>query len=169
MEITRLTLPSFPAVSSSDLESWLRIDPNQDAATLAMLVASATEYVEGLTGLCLGSATYRVSLDSIATSYRLPIAPIQAIAKVECWQNGALTALDGWRLENGWLLLSSVPASPPVVTLSAGYADPSSVPQSLAHAIAVLVSAGYNTREEISDLTAKTIDRLCQRHKRISW
>lgn len=80
-----------------------------------------------------------------------------------------LHEIDGWHLANGYLYFSGYPAGMPIVTLEAGYPDNVGIPQSLAHAIAVVVSAGYNGREEISDQTAKTVDRLCQRFKRIVW
>ncbi|ATI54165.1 head-tail connector protein [Sphingomonas melonis] len=170
MQITRLSLPEFPALTEDELQSWLRIDAGQDEDTVAMLVGSATEYVEGVTGLCLGLSTYRVELDGIDESYRLPLAPVQSVSKVEYRdRDGVLREIDGWHLASGYLHFTGYPAGMPIVTLVAGYDSDVGIPQSLAHAIAVVVSAGYNGREEISDQTAKTVDRLCQRFKRIVW
>ncbi len=170
MKITRLTLPSFPALTNAEIEAWLRIDPDQDADTLAMLVGSATEYVEGVTGLTLGLSTYRVELDGLEDIYRLPIDPVQSVTKVEYRdRDGVLHEIDGWHVASGYLYFSGFPLGSPIVTLEAGYPENTGIPISLAHAIAVLVSAGYNGREEISDQTTKTVDRLCQRYKRIVW
>lgn len=171
MQITRLTIPAFPALSEDEIASWLRIEADQDADTLTMLVGSATEYVEALTGRRLGLSTFRVELDGIDECYRLPIAPVQSITKVEYRDKGGiLHEIDEWALVGGgFLRLTSLSPGFPIVTLEAGYPDNTSVPVSLAHAVAVLVSAGYNGREEISDQTIKTVDRLCQPHKRFSW
>lgn len=170
MQITRLSLPEFPALSKIELEAWLRIDAGQDDGTVAMLVGSATEYVESVTGLCLGLSSYRVELDGLDLSYRLPLAPVQSITKVEYRvREGTLHEITDWHLASGHLRLPDHPAGTPIVTLVAGYDSSTGIPLSLAHAIAVVVSAGYNSREEISDQTAKTVDRLCQRYKRIVW
>ncbi len=170
MKITRLTLPSFPALTNAEIEAWLRIDPDQDADTLAMLVGSATEHVEGVTGLALGVSTYMVELDGIDESYRLPIEPVQSVSKVEYRdRDGVLQSITGWHVASGYLYFPGYPMGSPIVTLEAGYTREVGVPLALAHAIAVLVSAGYNGREEISDQTIKTVDRLCQRYKRVAW
>lgn len=170
METTRLTLPSFPALTAQELEDWLRIDAGLDAAALAMLVGSATEYVEGVTGLQIGLSTYRVTWDVVDDCYRLPLSPIQSVSKVEYRDsNGALHEITGWHLAGGYLHLSGYPTNFPIVTMEAGYPDNASIPTALCHAIAVLVSEGYNSREAISDQALKTVDRLCQRYKRIVW
>lgn len=170
MEITRLTTPEFPALNDEELASWLRIDADEDADTIKMLVGSATEYVEGVTGLALGLSTYRVELDGIDESYRLPLAPVQSITKVEYRdRDGVLHEIDNWHLAGGYLYFSGYPAGMPIVTLVAGYPNDVGVPLALAHAIAVVMAAGYNSREEMTDQTVKTVDRLCQRFKRIVW
>lgn len=170
MDIIRLTLPEFPALTDDEIASWLRIEVDQDADTTTMLVGSATEYVEALTGQRLGLSTFRVELDGIDECYRLPLTPIQSVTKVEYRdRDSELQEITGWHLAGGYLYLSGYPAGMPIVTLVAGYPDKEAMPIALAHAIAVLVSAGYNGREEISDQTLKTVDRLCQPHKRFSW
>lgn len=163
-------MPEFPALTAADIEAWLRIDPDQDENTIAMLVGSATEYVEGVTGLCLGLSTYRIDLDGIDECYRIPIAPVQSVSKVEYLdRDGMLQPITNWHLASGYLHFSAYPAGTPIVTAEAGYPDNSAIPLALCHAIAVLVSAGYNGREDISDQTIRTVDRLCQRHKRFAW
>lgn len=170
MEIIRLTAPAFPALTDAELVSWLRIDADQDTETLTMLVGSATEYVEGLTGRCLGLSTYQVALDGIDECYRLPLAPIQSVTKVEYRDvAGVLQPITNYMVDQGTLILAAYAPGFPIVTLTAGYADTDAIPEALRHAVAVLVSAGYNGREEVSDATMKTVERLCQRHKRFVW
>ena len=166
MQITRLTLPNFPALSDQDRSSWLRIDEGQDNSTIDMLVSSATDYVEGITGLCLGSASYSIDLDWNECRMRvLPLAPIQSITSVEYWdETGTTLPFTDWTLAANRFRYDFPTRL--TITLVAGYSDPASVPISLRHAIAILVSAGYNGREELSDQTIKTVERLCQRHKR---
>lgn len=170
MEIIRLTVPSYPTLTDGEIATWLRIDSGQDPETIDMLVSSATEYVEGITGLALGACTYRVTLDGIDECYRLPLSPIQSVSMVQYRDRaGVLTTLDGWHYASGCIYFASYPPGCPIVTLEAGYPTVQLIPSQLRHAIAVLVSAGYNGREEMTDQTVKTVANLCQRHKRYGW
>jgi uncharacterized phiE125 gp8 family phage protein len=170
MEITRLTMPSFPALTDAEIATWLRIDLGQEPFAIDMLVASATEYVEGITGLCLGLSTYRIALDGLDDCYRLPLSPVQSVTSVEYRDHtGALIPITDWHFVNGYLHFSGYTSGFPIVTIEAGYSDNTAIPVSLAHAIALLVSEGYNSRESLSDATFKAVDRLCQRYKRFVW
>lgn len=170
MQIDRLTYPQFHAFNDDERETWLRLDAGQDTATISMLVASATDYVEGHTGLCLPVSTYRATFDEVQYRYRLPIAPVQTITTVEYRDcAGTFNPVTGWYHAANELHFTTLPPGAPIVTLQAGFADRLSVPVGLRHAIAVLVSAGYNGREELSDQTIKTVHRLCARHKRFAW
>jgi uncharacterized phiE125 gp8 family phage protein len=167
MKIDRLTPPDFPALSHAEIANWLRIDSDHEPETLNMLVGSATEYIEGLTGLSIGRSTYCVTLDGLCDVFRLPLEPIQSVTSVEYIdRSGVIQPITDWHYVAGYLYFATAPRGFPVVTLVAGYSDPQMVPTALAHAIAVLVSSGYNSREEMTDQTAKTVERLCQRHKR---
>jgi len=165
MLIARITAPAFPAVSADELETWLRIDCGSDPETLALLVGSATEIVEGLTNRVLGLARYRVEFAGSAICYSLPLSPVRSVVSVEV--NGE--PITGWHLASGILHFDALPASAPVVTLMAGHDDVEFIDLSLRHAIAVLVSASYNNREEVSDQTMRTVERLCAPHRRIVW
>ena len=172
MEITRLTLPLFAALSNAEIESWLRIDADQDKDTVAMLIGSATEYCEGVTGSAIGLSNYLVELDGIAGEYPLPIAPVQSVIKVQYRDDtGTLQDIDPaeWTFMGRSVRFSGLPAGSPIVTLEAGNDRPVAIPLALRHAIAVLVSAGFNGREEMSEQTMRTVDRLCQQHKRFAW
>lgn len=165
MLITRITAPAFPAVSADELETWLRIDCGSDPETLSLLVASATELVEALTGRVLGSAQYRIEFAGSALCYSFPISPVQTVESVKV--DGE--PITDWRYANGIVHLDALPESAPVVTVVAGSTDVEAIPEALRHAIAVLVSASYNNREEISDQTMRTVERLCAPHRRIVW
>ncbi|VWX51762.1 conserved hypothetical protein [Novosphingobium sp. 9U] len=165
MQTTRITAPAFPAVSADELETWLRIDCGSDPETLSLLVGSATEIVEGLTNRVLGSARYRIDFAGSALCYSLPISPVLSVESVEV--DGE--PLTGWRYASGIVHFEALPASAPVVTVMAGSTDVASIPGALRHAIAVLVSASYNNREEVSDQTIRTVERLCAPHRRIVW
>jgi uncharacterized phiE125 gp8 family phage protein len=168
MDIIRTSPPAFPLVSPSELETWLRLDPNTDSATLDMLVTSATEIVEGITNRTIGASTYRIVMDRRATCYPIYLTNITAVVSVKIGTD----TIDGWRLaEEGGdtlLILDQLPASPPIVTISAGIGDIDHVPDCVRHAIAILVSAGYNNREDIDEATFRTVERLCARYRRVS-
>lgn len=161
--ITRLTRPSFPAVSTAELEAWLRIDAGSDPEAVNMLVGSATEYVEAITGLTLGLADYRIDFATQEYCYKLNISPIVSITSVA--DRGGVP-LSGWTLEHGYLHFDSFPAFPPVITLEAGYATTNAIPEGLRHAIALLVAAGFNAREDIDEKTFKTVERLTSRYRK---
>ncbi len=165
MDILRTSPPAFDLVSSDELVEWLRIDPNTDADTLKMLVTSATEYVEGLTNLTIGASTYRIRLDHRATRYRLPLTNVTGITGVTV-SGQPLT--DGYRLDGCSVVFYVMPDACPVITVMAGYGSVETVPDAIRHSIAVLVSAGYNSREEIDPKTFATVERLCSRYRRYS-
>jgi len=163
MEATRISPPSFPVVTTAELEAWLRLDPNTDTSTLDMLVTSATEIVEGITNRTIAPANYRVTTDNRATCYALPLTNVTVIISVTV----AGEPVTDWLLTGDTLHLPALPASPPVITLRAGYPDIDLIPDAIRHAIAVLVSAGYNAREDIDAKTFQTVERLCARYRRI--
>lgn len=180
--IIRETAPIFSALSDSNVREWLRIDPSVDQASLDMLIGSAVDYIELQTGLVVLAADYGfwtkpgeweicisarpingIGVSSFRDSDILELAPdvlastpddnltydfstdlstIKLNYKDACWDRGVY------------------------VSYNAGFTDSSSIPLSLKHAIAVLVSAGYNGREDIDERTFKTVQRLCAPHRR---
>ncbi|MDG2532067.1 hypothetical protein P6144_00255 [Sphingomonas sp. HITSZ_GF] len=162
MKITRLTPSTFEALTEEQLSEWLRIDSDSDALTTAMLVQSATEIVEGLTGQSLGESDFRIVFDRRMACLSLPLDPIQTVNSVKVAGQAV-----GYTLRGDTIFLDAFPAGPVTVEVTAGYGDPELVPLSLRHAIAVLVGAGYDNREAIDPKTMQTVANLCARHRRL--
>jgi uncharacterized phiE125 gp8 family phage protein len=167
MKITRLTTPTFAAVTNEEIAEWLRIDPATDVATLAMLLGSATDMVESLTGLAVGAATYRINFFDARKVYHLPITPLVSVTSVTLRGDAEPLDPSKWALHGDCVVLTDYPAVPASIVLEAGFGSPETIPDGIRHAIAVMVGASYDGRHEMSDQTAKTVDRLVSRWKRV--
>lgn len=162
MKITRLTIPAFDAVSNDQIVEWLRIDPDTDNITLAMLVSSAVETVEGLTGLNIAACDYLVDFDRRCATYRLPLDPVTTVKSVTA---GGVSQT--FTVQGDTLILDAFPTAPVSAVVTAGYDDPEMMPVSLRHAVAVLVGASYDNREALDPKTMQTVQNLCARHRRM--
>jgi uncharacterized phiE125 gp8 family phage protein len=156
----RVSAPSFPAVSSSQLREWLRLDSDIDQSTLDLLLSSAVDHIQSITGQNVVSADYQTTFPATIRCDTINATNITAIVVTDVDDqviDPADYALDGQRL-----LITGDDLGPLTVTITAGWTDEDSVPESLRHAIAVLVGAGYDSRNEISDATFRTVERLCR-------
>lgn len=166
--IKRLSAPSFRALDDTEIAEWLRIDVDDDQSTVSMLISAATEVVEGLTNLAIGQADYQITYDISACSYRLPFDPIQSVTSVEYLDEEGASQSLAYAFRNGVLTLTSgLPPFPPIIRLTAGYDAVAAIPDALRWAISLLVSAGYNGREDIDPKVMDAVERLCSRYRRI--
>ena len=161
MNITRLSPSTFEAINEEQLSEWLRIEPDSDLLTTAMLLASATEIVEGVTGLTLAEGTFRIEFSRRMAYLKLPLEPVQTITSVKV---GGETVT--YTRRGDTIVLDAFPMGDVTVEVTAGYDDPELIPVSLRHAIAVIVAAGFDGREDIDPKTMKTVEWLCARHRR---
>lgn len=164
MKITRLSAPAFETITEDELSEWLRIDSDADKLTTTMLIESATDVVEGLTDLTLVASDFQIDYAHRARCYTIPLEPLQSITSV---------VVDGepvpFEQRGSKITLETVPLGEVSVEVRAGYATTDAIPVSLRHAVAVIVSAGYDGREDIDPATQKTVDWLCSRHRRVSF
>ena len=162
--ITRTVAPSFAALTNDEIEQWLRLDEDTDALTVAMLLASATEWVEGYTGQTIATSTFEITFNEFACEYRLPLYPMQSLEGVDAFGPVAATYWGGTR--SVWL--TDNPPIPPTITVIAGYTSPEAVPVSIKQAIAVLINDGYDNRVGISDAAMAGVSRLLASQRRIT-
>jgi len=167
--VKRISAPAFPAVSADQLREWLRLDPDVDADTLDLLLGSAVDHVQALTGQIVVSADYETVLHGpgchvITISNSTAVAlfdqagdPITDIDIVEASVHGDLVFVEVLPADRG----------PVTVRVTAGWTTEEMVPASLRHAIAVYVGAAYDSRHAIDDATLRTVAALCQPFRRI--
>jgi uncharacterized phiE125 gp8 family phage protein len=177
MLITRLTSPSFVIVDSDTLAEWLRIDSSTDTATTDLLVASATDYIECITGRVLAAANYQIDYDELAPSLPLNIAPLNSVTSVSAkLADGtaiALTAGTDYLTQAASaapsIMLLNVPTGAVSISVlaNAGYTNAAAVPASIQHAAAILVAASYDSRSALDPATATTVTNLVSRYRRV--
>lgn len=177
MLITRLTSPSFAIVDADTLTEWLRIDSDIDSATIELLLSSATDYIEGVTGRVLAAANYQIDYDSLAPSLPLNIAPLNSVstvsAKLADGSSVVLTAGTDYLTQAASsapsIMLLNIPANTVSITVlaNAGYTNAAAVPASIQHAAAVLVAASYDSRSALDPATAMTVTNLVSRYRRV--
>lgn len=177
MLIQRISQPSFTLLDAATLAQWLRIDTGTDLATLDLLLASATDWIEGYTGRVMSAANYTVTFDGCDRRLPLGVFPVNSIASVVVSHDDSttqeLTAGVDYRacLASPWpavtILNTSQFISGYTVTLNAGFAQLSAVPAAIQHAAAVLVGAGYDSRTALDPQTLATVCNLLSRHKRV--
>lgn len=167
----RTTPPATPLVSLVEAKAHLRVDHGDDDTLIEGLVAAATAWLDGYSGV-LGRAlinqTWRVNLCSWpARRVRLPLAPVSAVTSVKYWDTAnAQQTLDAanWvgPLEDalspyvGWMPDASLPSlyereDAIEVLFVAGYGeDASDVPASIRHAALMLIGHWYEVRETVN-------------------
>ena len=175
--IIRTSLPAFTIVDQATLEQWLRIDASVDEQTVDLLLASATDYLEGLTGQVLASANYIVVLDPAGGFSPIGLTPFNGVLSVAAlFTDGTAQTLTA-----GTQYTISLSGISPVISFTelpdgtvgvsvacnAGYTSAASVPASLQHAAAVLVAAGYDNRSALDPRTIATVDNLIQRYRAV--
>jgi uncharacterized phiE125 gp8 family phage protein len=176
MLTTRLTLPTFPLIDDTTLREWLRIDADVDAATLALLLASATDYIQGLTGIVLAAADFTVAYDSLSPAMAVPLFPINTLSGVAAkLADGTSVDLDASAYvanlysTTPTISILTVPENTVAVIVSAnaGYQTQASVQASIQHAAAVLVAAGYDNRSALDASTTATVAALVAQYRRV--
>lgn len=160
----RISAPQFPAVSSDQLREWLRLDDSVDESTLDMLLGSAVDHVQSVTGQIVVSADYQTVLCLAPGCHAIPISNPTAVTLSDA-SGDPIDPTDAYAIIGDDLVLLTIVANDLgalTIRITAGWTTEEAVPQALRHAIAVLVGASYDGRTEISDQTFTTVSRLCR-------
>lgn len=83
MTFETVTLPTVYPVEVSDLMAHCRITDSSEQEFLEGVIASATDYVQGFTGLQLIRATYRIRLPQFIDPIRFPQSPLASVTSVQ--------------------------------------------------------------------------------------
>ena len=149
---------SYP-VTLTEVKAQCRVDGTDDDTKLNSLIAAATDYVERYTGRAIVSQTWKVVLDEFADEMLLPKGPVQSVSSITYTDTAgdpqtlsasvytADLANDPQRvvLNDGQSWPETDDAVNVVtITFVAGY---SAVPESLKHAILLLISQWYDNRD----------------------
>lgn len=157
----RITAPAFPAVSTSQLREWLRLDDDVDQDTLDLLLGSAVDHVESITGQTVVSAVYQTVITDPGC-YLLPINNVTAVSVQDSDGNPVAIEIAEASIHAARAVVDvgSAIDGPIIVQITAGWTSEDEVPAALRHAVAVYVGAAYDTRNDISDATFRTIANL---------
>jgi uncharacterized phiE125 gp8 family phage protein len=159
-----VTAPAAPVVTLADAKKHLRVDHTDDDDMITALIAAATSYLDGWSGILLGRAlvnqTWRQDFHCFERKLRLPLAPVSAVSSVK-WRNTdgeiATIAADNYalqadhrgplvRFEDGYSFPSPLYETGGVlVEFVAGYgASGAAVPPAIQSAIILHVKANYD-------------------------
>ncbi|HDZ80729.1 MAG TPA: hypothetical protein ENH56_05725 [Roseobacter sp.] len=165
MRLTRIIEPTELPVSLEEVKLHCRVDHNDEDTLLTSLIAAATDYLDGPSGI-LGRAIinqeWLIELDEWPIYLVLPIEPIQTVLVKYNNEAGIETTIAGSdiilinnpsaRSILEWVDGFSFPklnASryPIGITLSAGFGAAAEIPESIKVAIQMIVGNWYENRE----------------------
>jgi uncharacterized phiE125 gp8 family phage protein len=167
-----LTPPTFPAVATADMVSYLRLYDNYESDLIASFVDAATDLFTQHTGVVLCDQTQRLRLDNWPVQkcsqkpniIYVPRAPVTGITSV-----GYLDPNNTWQTLSGCIydLVSTparviLPTGPlPIlhdtaagsvrVTFECGYANAASIPSAAALAVKLLAAHWYENRSAFTE------------------
>jgi uncharacterized phiE125 gp8 family phage protein len=166
MALVLTAAPAAEPVSLAEAKAHLRVDADHEDALIGQLIVAARMFVERTLGLALLTQSWSYFLDHwpLSSCITLPIAPVQSIAAVKLHgADGGTTTLDAQSYavdmlsQPGRIVLNgAMPAVVPrtlnafEVSLLAGYGDePDDVPETLRHALVLLVAHWFERREPV--------------------
>lgn len=174
MRLTRTTAPSAEPVSVAEVKTHLRITVDDEDSYLDTLIPAARQHTEEYLSRALITQTWALYLDRFAWPYvELPRPPLQSVGSVKYVDDDGITqtvAASEYTVDTDsepgrvfesydgeWPSHRTVEKAV-TITYDAGYgANASDVPQTIRHAILLLVGHMYENREASSPLTIKTV------------
>jgi uncharacterized phiE125 gp8 family phage protein len=191
-QLQRVTAPVLQPVNLAEAKSQLRVEHSDDDALISRLVDVATDMLDGPEGLgiALMPQTWKLVLPGFPRCLQLPLQPVTAITAIEYVDPAGATQVfpsGNYRLftaavdaEIELVTGAAWPATDQrraavTVTFDCGYANAAAIPASLRHAILMLVSAFYETRESetvamgsVSATVMTAFNRLKAQYSRIA-
>lgn len=164
----RTVAPADALLTLAELKAHLRVDHAEEDTLLEGLIAAATAYLDGWSGVlgrCLIQQTWRQDAESFAAASPLPFPDISSVSVAYTDANGSDQALDAsvYQLVNraagsflvlrngqGWPAVATRPDAVRV-TLVAGYGETAAhVPAAVRQAALLLCGHWYQSREAVS-------------------
>lgn len=170
--LSLVTAPSGPGVADRLLTEHLRLEGlDADATYVRALELAAVDYIQGLTGRQLLTATYTLTLDAFpewATCIVVPRPPLQAVTSITYLDAAGVSqpwSASGYRVlapagphaAHGAIHLAAGQTWPSTqdvagavtVTFTAGYGEADAVPAAITQALLILVAHWFEHREPI--------------------
>ena len=138
------------AVSMRDAKAHLSIaDYDGEDELIRSYINAAANFFDGPEGFgfVLCEKEYEVELDYLPSSLRLNIAPITSLTVI---QDGAEVTPIKASVRRG-LFEFSGNSNPALIRLTAGHADPDTIPTDIRQAIKMLAATWYRNREQFTD------------------
>lgn len=169
--------PTLEPVGLAEAKLHLRVDIDDDDATIAALVRASREYAEMYMGRALVTQTRELVLDGIpGRVVALPFPPLQSVASVtfidEAGDELVIPATDyvvDTTLTPGALMLRRGASWPAVdlietggvrIRYVAGYGEPEAVPEVMKAAIKLYLGTLYENREDVLVAQGVTVMNL---------
>lgn len=170
-----ITAPATYPVTLAETCSFLRREVGEDDTRINALIAAATGFLDGNTGMlgrCIVSQTWELVLDEFSSAIRLGLGPVSSVTSVKYLDTAGVeqtvSAADystDLVSDPQWIVLNADSSWPStmdavnVVTIRfvAGYAT---VPDTIKQAVLFLVSAMYDNGGAIPDDSWKTVHAL---------
>lgn len=189
MNIARTVAPTVTPVSLQEAKDHLRVSHTDEDTLITALIEAATSHFdgEGELGRALVTQTWAQWFSQAPGWVRLRMGPFQSLVSVEYYdtsnslQTATLSEFETWkdgdfvtlkpRDGSAWPEAHSRPDAIKV-TYEAGYGDASDVPQSIKHAVLLLVGHFYENREATTELRVDVlpmaVEALIGNH-RVGW
>lgn len=162
--LTLTTAPASEPLTAEEARRHCRIEDASEDSYIETLIEAARRYCENITDRAFITQTWKLYLDSFPTEIELRRCPVISITSITYIANdGTTTTLstDVYQLlpgtEPGIVTLKYNQTWPSIrgdvrgviVTFTAGYGDASAVPESIKHAMKLLIAHWYRNRESV--------------------
>lgn len=161
-----VTPPASTPITLAEAKSQLRVDHSDEDGKIEALIAAATSYLDGRTGVlgrCLVTQTWELTLDEFpAEEIELPLGPVASVTSVTYVDIAGVTqtvsesdyyvdnaSLSAWVLPEIEWPNTMQAANAVTVRFVAGTAV-ADVPPALKHALLLLVAHWYENRQPVS-------------------
>lgn len=157
-----ITPPTVEPVTLAEASAFLRLNVNTENSLVSALLAVAREVVESFTGRVLAASGWRLATESWGDgTIVIDRSPLVSVQSVKYWPadgSGQVTMGSGSYVvvtatTPGVIVMSDMPAlasRPDAVQTEFTAGSPGAVPQSLRHAILLLVSHLFENRQPIN-------------------
>lgn len=172
MPVTLKTAPTSEPLTVSDVKAHANIDTTDDDALLTTYIIAAREHVEDKINRTLITQTWDYYLDRFHNVMEMPKAPLQSVSAITYVDTDGATQTLSTSIytvdsdsDPGRVVLAYNQSWPSVradinvvkITFISGYGNAAAVAQAIKHAMLLLVSHWYESRESASQINLTNI------------
>lgn len=180
MSVVVSVAPATEPVTLAEAKAHCYVDTTDDDTLITTMITTARMYVENYTRRSLISQTLVARYDCFPSYFELekpPLISVTSIGYTDTAGNGQTVSSADYDVDiystpgrvteaygATWPSTQSSVTNTVTVTYVAGYADAASVPETIKHAILMMIGNWYENREATSDMNLsdvpKTVDAL---------